>query len=128
MKLLHISDLHLGKRVFEMSMMEEQRAVLDQVVAMAARADATIIAGDVYDRQVPPAEAVALFGRVVIMPIVEIKIVEKSALNQGLLIRAQTQAAIEVKAHAHHAHHMLEGSAFAVLPEQPHPSSLQGIG
>lgn len=61
MKLLHISDLHLGKRVFEMSMMEEQRAVLDQVVAMAARADATIIAGDVYDRQVPPAEAVALF-------------------------------------------------------------------
>ena len=61
MKILHLSDLHLGKRVFEMSMIPEQRVILDQVLEMAKAADVTVIAGDIYDRQVPPAEAVALF-------------------------------------------------------------------
>lgn len=61
MKLLHLSDLHLGKRVFELSMLEEQRHILEQALELARQADATIIAGDIYDRQVPPAEAVALF-------------------------------------------------------------------
>jgi len=62
MKLLHLSDLHLGKRVYEMSMLEDQRAILDQALAFARRADVTLICGDIYDRPVPPAEAVALFG------------------------------------------------------------------
>lgn len=61
MRLLHLSDLHLGKRVFETSLLEEQQAMLDQALVMARQADATIIAGDIYDRPVPPAEAVALF-------------------------------------------------------------------
>ena len=61
MTFLHLSDLHLGKRVFEQSMLEEQRAALLQIADWARDADATIIAVDVYDRQVPPAEAVALF-------------------------------------------------------------------
>lgn len=61
MKLLHISDLHLGKRVYELSMLEDQRAILDQVLVFARRADVTLICGDIYDRPVPPAEAVALF-------------------------------------------------------------------
>ena len=61
MTFLHLSDLHLGKRVFEQSMLEEQRSALLQIADWARDADATIIAGDVYDRQVPPAEAVALF-------------------------------------------------------------------
>ena len=61
-KILHLSDLHLGKRVFEYSMLEEQRAVLSQALDMAKRADVTVIAGDVYDRPVPPAEAVTLFS------------------------------------------------------------------
>lgn len=61
MKLLHISDLHLGKRVLEMSMIEDQKVILDQALAFARRADVTLIAGDIYDRPVPPAEAVALF-------------------------------------------------------------------
>ena len=61
MTFLHLSDLHLGKRVFEQSLLEEQRAALLQIADWARDADATIIAGDVYDRQVPPAEAVALF-------------------------------------------------------------------
>ena len=61
MKLLHLSDLHLGKRVFETSMLPEQRAILSQALDMAEAADAVIIAGDVYDKPVPPAEAVTLF-------------------------------------------------------------------
>lgn len=62
MKLLHLSDLHLGKRVFEYSMLEEQREMLRQALEMAKRADITVIAGDIYDRPVPPAEAVSLFN------------------------------------------------------------------
>lgn len=61
MKLLHLSDLHLGKRVFEMPMLEDQRHMLAQALELAREADVTLIAGDIYDRQVPPAEAVRLF-------------------------------------------------------------------
>lgn len=61
MKFLHLSDLHLGKRVYEASMIEDQREILNQVLDFASRADLTIIAGDIYDRQVPAAEAVAMF-------------------------------------------------------------------
>ena len=60
MKLLHLSDLHLGKRVHEVSMIGEQAALLDQALEMAKNADITLIAGDVYDRPVPPEEAVRL--------------------------------------------------------------------
>ena len=61
MRFLHLSDLHLGKRIFELSLLEEQRHLLDQVAAMAGRIDALLLAGDIYDKPVPPAEAVALF-------------------------------------------------------------------
>lgn len=61
MNILHLSDLHLGKRIFELSMLDEQRAILKQALAFAREADLTIIAGDIYDRQVPAAEAVTLF-------------------------------------------------------------------
>lgn len=60
MKILHLSDLHLGKRVFETSMLPEQRAILSQALDMADLCDAVVIAGDVYDKPVPPAEAVSL--------------------------------------------------------------------
>lgn len=60
MKILHLSDLHLGKRVFEYTMIQEQRRMLDWALALAQEADVTVIAGDIYDRQVPAAEAVAL--------------------------------------------------------------------
>ena len=62
MKLLHLSDLHLGKRVNEFSMIDDQRHVLDQILRVidAERPDAVLIAGDVYDKPVPTAEAVAL--------------------------------------------------------------------
>lgn len=63
MKLLHISDLHLGKRLNEYSLLEDQRDALCQVLA-ALRAEmpcCLLVAGDVYDRAVPSAEAVGLF-------------------------------------------------------------------
>ncbi len=64
MKLLHIADLHLGKRVCEYPMLEDQRHILKEIsdIARAEGADALLIAGDVYDRPVPPQEAVTLLS------------------------------------------------------------------
>ena len=63
MKFLHISDLHIGKRVNEFSMIEDQRHILRQILGIAEReqAEAVLIAGDVYDKPVPSAEAVQIF-------------------------------------------------------------------
>ena len=62
MKLLHLSDLHLGKRVNGFSMLEDQRVILTQIVDLAEeeKVDAVLLAGDLYDKPVPPAEAVTL--------------------------------------------------------------------
>lgn len=63
MKLMHLSDLHLGKRVNEYSMLEDQEYILKRIAAIAhaEKPDGIIIAGDVYDKSVPSAEAVSLF-------------------------------------------------------------------
>lgn len=63
MKLIHISDLHIGKRVNEFSMIEDQRYVLEQIlmVVESEQAEGVIIAGDIYDKPVPTAEAVQVF-------------------------------------------------------------------
>lgn len=65
MKLIHLSDLHLGKRVNEFSMLEDQNYILQQIISVTEKeqADGVIIAGDIYDKPVPPAEAVQLFDR-----------------------------------------------------------------
>ncbi len=62
MKLLHTADLHIGKKIFELSMIEDQKYILNQIFEIAVResVDALLIAGDVYDRSVPPTEAVTL--------------------------------------------------------------------
>ncbi|MEG0049933.1 MAG: exonuclease SbcCD subunit D [Clostridia bacterium] len=62
MRLLHLSDLHLGKRVNEFSMLEDQRHILRQILAICdqRKPDAVLIAGDIYDRGVPSAEAMML--------------------------------------------------------------------
>lgn len=68
MKFLHLSDLHLGKQMNDVSLLADQEAVLlGQVVPIARRenVDAVLIAGDVYQRATPQAEAVALFDRFV---------------------------------------------------------------
>ena len=63
MKLIHLSDLHLGKRVNEVSMIEDQEYVLHQILRIikAEQADAVLLSGDIYDKSVPSAEAVTLF-------------------------------------------------------------------
>lgn len=65
MKLLHLSDLHLGKRVNEFNLLDDQDFILRRVLELfdAERPDALLIAGDVYDKSVPSAEAVELFHR-----------------------------------------------------------------
>lgn len=63
MKIMHISDLHLGKRVNEISMLEEQRHILGQIldIAVNEQVNAIVAAGDIYDKQIPSEEAVQLF-------------------------------------------------------------------
>ena len=62
MKLIHLSDLHIGKRVNEISMIDDQEYILLQILQIIEdeKADAVLIAGDVYDKSVPSAEAVEL--------------------------------------------------------------------
>ena len=63
MKLLHMADLHLGKTVNGMNFIEDQRHVLTQVLELMEKepVDGLLLAGDIYDRSIPPAEAVTLF-------------------------------------------------------------------
>ena len=65
MKLVHISDLHLGKRVNDFSMLDDQEYIMNQMLDIieTESASAVLISGDVYDKTIPPAEAVALFDR-----------------------------------------------------------------
>ena len=62
MKFIHLSDLHLGKRVNEFNMLEDQQFILTRILNIIddEKPDAVLIAGDVYDKSVPSAEAVAL--------------------------------------------------------------------
>lgn len=63
MKLIHLSDLHIGKRLNEYSLLEDQRYILNQILGIIdeEKPDTVAIAGDVYDKTVPSAEAVELF-------------------------------------------------------------------
>lgn len=64
MKLLHIADLHIGKRLNEFSLIEDQDHILRRILNIAddEQPDAVLIAGDVYDKAVPSVEAVDLLG------------------------------------------------------------------
>ncbi len=63
MKVIHLSDIHLGKRVNGFSMIEDQKYILTKILNIldSEKADAVLIAGDVYDKSVPSTEAVQLF-------------------------------------------------------------------
>ncbi len=63
MKFIHLSDLHLGKRLNEYSMLEDQEYILNQIINIIdeQKPDGVIIAGDIYDKSLPSAEAVSLF-------------------------------------------------------------------
>lgn len=62
MKFLHLSDLHIGKKVNDYSLLNDQKCVLEQIVDAVAleKPDAILVSGDVYDKSVPSAEAVQL--------------------------------------------------------------------
>lgn len=64
MRLLHLADLHIGKVINEFSMLEDQKYVLQQVIEMALeeQTEGVILAGDIYDRSVPTAEAVCVLN------------------------------------------------------------------
>lgn len=65
MKFIHISDLHIGKRVNEFSMVEDQKYILNEILDVIQREqpDGILMAGDLYDKPVPPAEAVSLLDK-----------------------------------------------------------------
>lgn len=65
MRLIHLSDLHIGKRVNEFSMLEDQEYILKEILCIIddEQPDGVIIAGDVYDKSVPSEEAVKLLDR-----------------------------------------------------------------
>ncbi|MBQ6888176.1 MAG: exonuclease SbcCD subunit D [Lachnospiraceae bacterium] len=62
MKFLHTGDLHIGKVLHEMSLLEDQKYILKEIVKIAEqeKVDAVVVAGDVYDRSIPAVEAVSL--------------------------------------------------------------------
>ena len=63
MKILHLADLHLGKKYETVDLTEDQREVLTEILSIIGdrKPDALVIAGDVYDRSVPPEQAMKLF-------------------------------------------------------------------
>ena len=62
MKILHLGDLHLGKRVNEISMIEDQKFILDQIVTLVKeeKIDVILLCGDIYDKAIPTIEAIHL--------------------------------------------------------------------
>jgi exonuclease SbcD len=67
MRFIHTSDWHIGRQFHNVSLLEDQRHILDQLIEIIRReqVDALLISGDIYDRSVPPAAAVALLDDVV---------------------------------------------------------------
>ena len=63
MKFIHLGDLHIGKRVNEFSMINDQREILKQIikVSKSEKVNGIFIAGDIYDKTIPSIEAIELF-------------------------------------------------------------------
>lgn len=64
MKIMHLSDLHLGKSILEQSLIEDQRYILDKIIEIITlkEVDVVLIAGDIYDKGIPNVDAVKLFS------------------------------------------------------------------
>jgi len=76
MKIIHTGDWHIGKIVNEFSMIEDQRYILNSLVTLIKREkpDVLVIAGDIYDRSIPPVEAVELLNKVFNKILIENKV------------------------------------------------------
>ncbi len=88
MKLIHLSDLHIGKRLYDFPLFEDQRYIFAQVYdcIRSNHIDAVLIAGDIYDKSQPTAEAVALFNEL---------LEQLSALGKPVLIISGNHDSIE---------------------------------
>ena len=75
MRFLHLGDLHFGKVIHSFSMIEDQQYVLEQVKQYIEtyQPDAVLLAGDIYDRSVPPAVAVSLYSRFLKEVLIDLK-------------------------------------------------------
>ena len=76
MKILHLADLHIGKIIYEQSLLEEQEYMLKEIVKIIKKEniDAILISGDIYDRSVPPADAVDVLNNFLNILIKELKV------------------------------------------------------
>lgn len=65
MRIFHLSDLHIGLKLFQRDLREDHEHVLDQIIeyARSRKPDVILIAGDIYDRAVPSADAVNTYNR-----------------------------------------------------------------
>ena len=74
MKFIHTADWHLGRQLSGVSLLEDQRHVLNQFLALveSEKPDAVVVAGDLYDRSVPPSDAVALLDEVLRQLVLEL--------------------------------------------------------
>jgi exonuclease SbcD len=113
LRLLHTSDWHLGRQFHGLSLLEEQVRAMDRLVELAAEAavDLVVIAGDLYDRAIPPADAVRLFtdtlarlraSGVAVVAIagnhdshVRVSVYDELLSAQGVAIRGRWQRAAE---------------------------------
>lgn len=76
MRIVHTADWHIGKSLNDYSLLEDQRYWFDRFMDRLAelRPDALLVAGDIYDRSIPPAEAVALLGDILKRVVLELRI------------------------------------------------------
>lgn len=76
MRLLHTADWHLGRSLHGVRLLDDQAYALDQLLAIArdCRPDAVVIAGDVYDRSVPPGEAIELLDEILARLILDLRL------------------------------------------------------
>jgi exonuclease SbcD len=75
MRFIHTSDWHIGRILFERSLIQDQEHILEQFVDLVRRSevDAVVIAGDIYDRAIPPREAVRLLDDVLSRIVLQVK-------------------------------------------------------
>ncbi|RYV02829.1 exonuclease sbcCD subunit D [Shewanella sp. OPT22] len=76
MKFIHTSDWHIGRQLHNQSLLDDQAFVLEQIVELAQlhHVDAVVVAGDIYDRSVPPAAAITLLDEVLQKLVHELKV------------------------------------------------------
>ncbi|WP_162048276.1 exonuclease SbcCD subunit D [Vibrio taketomensis] len=76
MKFLHTSDWHLGRQFHNVSLLSDQQAVLEQIISyvIANPVDALVVAGDIYDRSVPPTTAIELLDQFIARVCGELKL------------------------------------------------------